>query len=1710
MHSIRKITPTSTPPWSTPLYPPLRQISGDLGAPASSDALIERIFAKTIQELQKYKQSAADKKATIAALFRDKKGEDNDLPYLQHVDKEILSRLSRNPLFAKDDYPFLTDHYAILKEDMQSIGAAAKSESLNSEDTSGIDFKQINSFIEEFNGAFPCDVEDKYVPAARQKMREVFSKVWRYDEAGRRGAMRPKTLPRARDFFLHMFQCRHPVVMEEALDYLLRLLENDPFVEISELDLVNLQKGLLNEVKVDQAENLNGPLTLMLIKTYATAIECYLLHSSKGNCPALQQKTKDSLWDGISALKGLVLREPDVKPKKKLFWFIDRIEIAPGEREKAVKKEHEVAAELLNYWIHYAEQAVERIQTDVTILQRSMQRILNVAEAVVELTGLWGVVQGNQSLSSVLEATFGYLQKAFYHLEDRKDWFERVLIFKKVSKVAMNDLESFRSMTTVIKEYKRDESAEHAATDSFVFYGVIGVLEQVCLKSPKPEIQEEALNSMLQYLTVDDRKLQDRVAVALITMINQSANDHLRNTAFIVLKILTSLLPLLPQCRGGVIDRLQKSMRSFPGLRVQQETEQKNRFFFNVIHTLLRRICEVRDEVDLAGQSLLTLVATSSRLEVISEIIPALAEITSLEAGRNVYGHTLYHILAKQRSFRIYALVKENYKEIDINAKDYEKGDTVLHVAATTGCLDCIKELLRLGADPNIMNDEGDTPMHIAAHRGNLIIVPELLEKGTNSTLRNHHLQTPLNCAIASDVVSLVEFMIGKGLLITQLVQGTTPIVYAANMKAEAVLQYLIEQREELSDMEVRAILKMMCQDGITLACSEKFSLFHLKRKAAHDKYRTAFHRFKSMPQPVLLTNPTKIGWEEPKPSPVISAVKENRFQDLCFSLTPPATPTSVDRDGSGNTSLHYLALHPELSERIKELGQTNLINYANYVGLTPLHVAILSGNEQGTKELLKCQPQVNSQDQEGFTPLHYAVLMKNSLLISLLLEKEASLEAKNIYGDTPLHIAAANYEPRYPVDLVHGAGLGLEHQIKGPTASLEIVQALLKAKADPEARDAFGNTPLHHAAVWGTDAIASHFIQQFPEQFWILNQRGQTALEEAVEKGNYLNARAIISNVTKGDLLALHQKKLQKRVKGLPELLAEMDAKDLFAKLLKQNAELANFFGQSPMHWTPLHIAARCGSKNIIDAYVEQGLDLNQVDIFNNTAGHLAVLKGQKEFLEAWLKKGGDPKKSNRDGRTVMHLAAITGNTSIVIHLLPLKNSIYDTDAHGNLPIHLAAKKGSQVVVELLLTQEEQDNAKNPDPPYERPKMLDKKNDDQKTPFFLACGNNRLNMALFFLEKRANRETTDIFGATALHVASQEGFVAVTRELLKHRAHIRCVDNEGEGCLHKAAFKAHEDIVDLLLQEDQAENLNRPESLSIIKMQDYSGETPLHEVTKKNKGEDSASQKKRYNIAKKLIERGADPFKRDNEGNTPFHNMCAHGRLSQVEFVINNQGFYSEKVRDRLHKLNHKGRTPFFAACEAGEREVVKLLIQKGCSSHQADHEGIVPLHAAVVNYDEKMVQLLLDDGADIMKLDPMGRGVLHLVLNDKKEMSDEAYAVFMKLIKEKPALVLIRDKEGSTPLHLASENGHLLAVKTILSYIPGDDAKKREYVYAKRGGKTAAELASSLEICDAILYHPPQLMGSAHPTGRAHDDAGCFECLKRAFLPRKVNPLN
>lgn len=143
----------------------------------------------------------------------------------------------------------------------------------------------------------------------------------------------------------------------------------------------------------------------------------------------------------------------------------------------------------------------------------------------------------------------------------------------------------------------------------------------------------------------------------------------------------------------------------------------------------------------------------------------------------------------------------------------------------------------------------------------------------------------------------------------------------------------------------------------------------------------------------------------------------------------------------------HTMVKNGELEQIRRRIAHDKvLVNMADELGRSPLHLAVINGHLAIVNVLIKAGADVNAVDRlKAMTPLHYAAFHNYPKIMLFLLSRAALVEAKDAESNFPLHFAAAN----------------------GCRATVEI---LLQHKARPDVFNISWQTPLHLVAYAGSE----------------------------------------------------------------------------------------------------------------------------------------------------------------------------------------------------------------------------------------------------------------------------------------------------------------------------------------------------------------------------------------------------------------------------------------------------------------------------------------------------------------------------------------------------------------------------------------------------------------------------------------------------------------
>ena len=179
--------------------------------------------------------------------------------------------------------------------------------------------------------------------------------------------------------------------------------------------------------------------------------------------------------------------------------------------------------------------------------------------------------------------------------------------------------------------------------------------------------------------------------------------------------------------------------------------------------------------------------------------------------------------------------------------------------------------------------------------------------------------------------------------------------------------------------------------------------------------------------------------------------------------------------------------------------------------------------------------------------------------------------------------------------------------------------------------------------------------------------------------------------------------------------------------------------------------------------------------------------------------------------------------------------------------------------------------------------------------------------------------------------------------------------------------------------------------------------------------------------VARLLLEHGADVSARTNRGSTTLHVAASYGRVEVVRVLL--------EYGANLDAEDNKGRTPLHDAADNGRVEIVRMLLEHSADADLKDNEGRTPLHKAVVNKRVKVIRVLLEHGANVDAKDNKRKTPLH-------EAVEYGGVEVACILLEHGANANPKDDEGGTPLLRAVVDGRVEVVRVLLEHGADVDA--------------------------------------------------------------------
>lgn len=355
-----------------------------------------------------------------------------------------------------------------------------------------------------------------------------------------------------------------------------------------------------------------------------------------------------------------------------------------------------------------------------------------------------------------------------------------------------------------------------------------------------------------------------------------------------------------------------------------------------------------------------------------------------------------------------------------------QDGLTPLNLAASKGRLTIVRDLLALGADWRIGDNEGSQPIHNAAAGGRTRIIDLLLDAGSDINVQDNNSETALLFSLSFGKFETAGRLLDRGADIRLAnSRGLTPLHHAASQGSIDLCRRIIAMGADVN---------AAARDGGTplqgAAMSGDLELARLLlEKGADTEARNNYQR-----------------------TPLLLVARERGDAAMAtLLLDRGANINAEDRYGDTPLSLAawrgFRALLDLLLERGAALPATpekrlEVAAYCADRGLAPLFARLADAGIDIT---------MRNGAEKGF--LHAAAAGGSGEICGLLIDKGLDVNGRDIYGRTPLHYAAE----------------------RGRT---EACRLLLARGATVDARSAAGYSPYNLAREFGYDATAALLVE--------------------------------------------------------------------------------------------------------------------------------------------------------------------------------------------------------------------------------------------------------------------------------------------------------------------------------------------------------------------------------------------------------------------------------------------------------------------------------------------------------------------------------------------------------------------------------------------------------------------------------------------------------
>ncbi|XP_021361278.1 trichohyalin-like isoform X4 [Mizuhopecten yessoensis] len=318
--------------------------------------------------------------------------------------------------------------------------------------------------------------------------------------------------------------------------------------------------------------------------------------------------------------------------------------------------------------------------------------------------------------------------------------------------------------------------------------------------------------------------------------------------------------------------------------------------------------------------------------------------------------------------------------------------------------------------------------------------------------------------------------------------------------------------------------------------------------------------------------------------------------------------------------------------------------------------------------------------------------------------------------------------------------------------------------------------------------------------------------------------------------------------------------------------------------------------------------------------------------------------------------------------------------------------------------------------------------------------GRDYIKCIRLLIEKGTSTDDQDKAGRTPLHWAVFSKNVNFVNELIESGADPTIRDQDGMDPFHLSIIIGAKEIFNSIVRDREVEFLDHKDGKGVPpvvaaiqhrqldfarRLLDLGVDINATDRRLKRTALHYAISLKRLDLYELLLKYKPEVDVADYQGKTVFHRVCGNKDPRYFQKLIETYNGIPEDVMDQAAD---DGMTPVIIACQNGNPEQLKELLDKGASASDADKTGKSALHYCADNLETQCAEMILHKDGDLLNSkDEQGFTPLHMAVIGGN-------APLLRLLLKKDADINCLDNEHHTVAHWATVCGHLEVLEILL----------------------------------------------------------------------------